>query len=203
MPDINVELPRDVTRIWDLQVPIVENKDERTISVYLHDTIDEPCVYNELCHTLDIDKASSTIKLYLNTQGGVMDTAFMVADAIERSKSQVIAYVSGTVASAGTLLTMVCDDIIIAPFTSFMIHNYSGGGGGFSKGHELKARQAFVDKQLNDAFKSFYLGFLTDEEMARVIEGTDFWMGTEEIQKRWNKHITQQNMPLLHEEQEL
>jgi ATP-dependent protease ClpP protease subunit len=188
MSDITFQLPDDATRIWDLQVPIIENKDDRILSIYMRDTIDEPCVYNEVCYMLDNAKPGSEVKLYLNTPGGVVDTAFMLADAIRRSKAKVVAHLAGTVASAGTLIIMACDDIIVAPFTSFMIHNYSGGAVG--KGHELKARQAFVDKQLNEAFKAFYLGFLTEEEMTQVIDGTDFWMGADEIQERWNNYLS-------------
>lgn len=188
MSDITFQLPDDATRIWDLQVPIIENKDDRILSIYMRDTIDEPCVYNEVCYMLDNAKPGSEVKLYLNTPGGVVDTAFMLADAIRRSKAKIVAHLAGTVASAGTLIIMACDDIIVAPFTSFMIHNYSGGAVG--KGHELKARQAFVDKQLNEAFKAFYLGFLTEEEMTQVIDGTDFWMGADEIQERWNNYLS-------------
>jgi len=62
--------------------------------------------------------------------------------------------------------------------------------------HELKARQNFVDKQLNKAFESFYLGFLAKEEMTQVIDGTDFWMGAEEIQERWNNHLSYKEQEL-------
>lgn len=62
--------------------------------------------------------------------------------------------------------------------------------------HELKARQNFVDKQLNEAFESFYMGFLTKEEMSQVIDGTDFWMGASEIQERWNNHLSYKEQEL-------
>lgn len=130
MSDITFQLPDEATRIWDLQVPIIENKDDRILSIYLRDTIDEPSVYNEMCYMLDNAKQGSTAHLYLNTPGGIVDTAFMIADVIKRSKAKVIAHLAGTVASAGTLITMACDDIVVAPFTSFMIHNYSGGAVG-------------------------------------------------------------------------
>lgn len=130
MSNIVFELPRNATRIWELQVPIIENKDDRTLDIYLRDTIDDPSIYNEMCYMLENAKRGSKARLHLNTPGGVVDTAFMLADVIKRSKARVIAHLSGTVASAGTLIAMACDDIVIAPFTSFMIHNYSGGAVG-------------------------------------------------------------------------
>jgi hypothetical protein len=57
------------------------------------------------------------------------------------------------------------------------------------KGHEMKARQKFTDDHLNKAFKSFYKGFLTEDEMDRVVDGTDLWMDTKEVSSRWDQRI--------------
>jgi ATP-dependent protease ClpP protease subunit len=182
------ELPKNATRVWDLPVPVVIDKEERNIKMYIRDTIDEPYNYNEMCYLLATARKGTTVELFLNTPGGIIDTAFMLADAIRSSKAKVIGHLAGTVASAGTIIAMVCDEIRTAPHLSFMIHNYSGGMQG--KGNELKARQQFVDAQLNSAFKTFYSGFLTEEEMDKVIEGTDMWMGTEEVLTRWTNRVS-------------
>lgn len=187
MSDVIFELPQKATRIWDLVVPIVVDTGERNMKMFLRDALDEPCNYNEMCYMLLTARQGSTVDLYLNTPGGIIDTAFMLADAIRQSKAVVTAHLAGTVASAGTVITMACDQIVAAPHLSFMIHNYSGGMQG--KGNELKARQTFVDNQINEAFRTFYSGFLTEEEMQRVIEGTDLWMGTEEVLERWQNKV--------------
>lgn len=183
MSDISFELPRDATRIWELEVPIVNDVENKNIKVYLTGAIDEPHNYNEMCYLLGTADTDTRVDIYLNTPGGIIDSAFMIANAILNSNALVVAHLSGTVASAGTLISMACDEVLPTPHLSFMIHNYSGGMAG--KGHEMKARQKFTDDHLNEAFKSFYSGFLTDEEMERVIEGTDLWMGTEEVIERW------------------
>jgi hypothetical protein len=54
----------------------------------------------------------------------------------------------------------------------------------------MKARQKFTDDHLNEAFKTYYTGFLTEEEMDKVIEGTDLWMGTDEVVERWNNRTS-------------
>lgn len=189
MPDISFELPRNETRIWDLGVPIIVRKlDEKTsIKAYLTGAIEEPHLYNELCYLLQTADGDTSVDLYINTPGGIIDSAFMLASAIDSSKATVTGHLSGTVASAGTIISMVCDKLELTPHLSFMIHNYSGGMQG--KGHEMKARQKFTDEHLNRAFKHFYSGFLSDEEMEKVIEGTDIWMSTEEVNDRWNQRI--------------
>lgn len=183
MADLSFELPRDATRVWDLEVPIIVDSINSNIKVYLTGPIEEPHLYNEMCYLLGTATEETTVDIYLNTPGGIIDSAFMIANAINETKAKVVGHLSGTVASAGTLISMVCDELKLTPNLSFMIHNYSGGMAG--KGHEMKARQKFTDDHLNDAFKSFYTGFLSVEEMDKVIEGTDLWMGTSEVTERW------------------
>jgi ATP-dependent protease ClpP protease subunit len=181
------ELPTTPTRIWDLEVPVVVDEKRKTMTAYITGSISEPCNYNELCHLLYNASEHATIFLHINTPGGIIDSAFMVANAINKSKAKIIGKLSGTVASAGTLIAMACDELEAAPHLSFMIHNYSGGIEG--KGHEMKARQKFTDDHLNEAFKYFYNGFLTDDEMDRVVDGTDLWMNTKEVSERWNQRV--------------
>lgn len=175
-------LPKEQLTLWDKVVPIIAGKHHT--DAYLTDGIDEPANYNELCHILRHSERGDTIALHINTPGGMVDSAFMIIDAIKQSKAKVTAYLTGTVASAGTMIALACDNLQVADHTSFMIHNYSAGLSG--KGHEMKARQEFVDKSLNIAFKSFYSGFLTDKEMEEVIDGKDIWIGKEEILDRWS-----------------
>jgi ATP-dependent protease ClpP protease subunit len=181
------ELPKNPTRIWDLEVPIVVDDNRNMITAYITGAIEEPSHYNELCYLLNIADDKTTIYLHINTPGGIIDSAFMLVNAIKRSKAKVIGNLSGTVASAGTLISMACDELDVAPHLSFMIHNYSGGMSG--KGHEMKARQNFTDKHLNEAFTCFYKGFLTEDEMDNVVNGTDFWMGSEDVKTRWGQRV--------------
>lgn len=168
------------TSVWDSYVPIITEKNHT--KVYLTDAIDEPSLYNELCYKLKSASNAEIFTLYINTPGGIIDSATMIVDAIKNSKAKVIAEISGTVASAGTVITLACDEVKVADHTAFMIHNYSGGMVG--KGHEMKARQEFVDSSLNAAFKVFYKDFLSEDEMNAVIDGKDMWMGKDEVVAR-------------------
>ena len=181
------ELPKiSSNRLWDWDVPIIIDKNNNT-HAFITGSIDEPKLYNELCFILHTAEIDTTIILHINTPGGIIDSAFMIVDAIHHSKAKVIGKLSGTVASAGTIIAMACHDLEVSEHLSFMIHNYSGGMAG--KGHEMKARQRFTDLHLNEAFKSFYHGFLTSEEMNSVIDGTDLWMGTSEVNERWKSRL--------------
>lgn len=180
-----LQAPTSPTSIWDKVVPIVTTRFHT--DAYILDQIEEPTLYSELCHKLRISEKGDTFTIHLNTPGGMIDSTMMIIDAIKSSKAKVTAKLSGTVASAGTILALACDNLEVADHTAFMIHNYSGGGHG--KGHELKAMQEFRDASLKNAFETFYRGFLTDKEMTDVIDGKDLWMGKDEVLKRWSYKV--------------
>lgn len=167
--------------VWSNYVPIISDKNHTT--VYLTDTIDSPNYYNELCFKLKSASPAEVFTLVINTPGGILDSAMMIVDALKTTKAKTIAQISGTVASAGTIITLACSEVIIADHTAFMIHNYSGGLVG--KGHELKAHQEFVDANLNKSFTSLYGGFLTPTEIKKVIDGKDYWMDKDEVLTRF------------------
>jgi len=168
---------------WDEYVPVVYDKTDNTVHAYITDSIDVPSEYNKLCYILDSAKKSDKFTLHINTPGGMVDSALMLINSIKNSKATVKARLSGTVASAGTIISLSCDTLEVSPHTSFMIHNYSSGMQG--KGHEMKAYQNFIDANLNKAFKAMYSGFLTDTEMDEVIEGKDLWINSDEVAERW------------------
>lgn len=168
--------------IWDNAVPIITT-DSGDVTAYISDQIDEAFTYNELCYRLKHAPAEATVTLHLNTPGGYLHSAMMLVDAIKNAKAKTVAYLTGTVASAGTIIALSCDELIVSDHLSFMIHNYSGGISG--KGHEMKAQQEFSDKNLNSAFNDFYAGFLTPEEMSNIIDGKDMWLTSEETRVRW------------------
>ena len=167
--------------VFNDYVPIVEKGNH--YDVYLTNTISYPEYYTELVDMLGNLEDYHTVTLHINNGGGSVDSAFMIIDAIEQSDAMITAKLSGTVASAATIIALACDKLIITNYLSFMIHNYSTGMQG--KGHELKAYQNFTDRELNRAFKKIYEGFLTEEEMNKVIDGTDIWLNEDEVQDRW------------------
>ena len=177
---------REKHTIWDNSLPIVQH-DNGNLEVYITDSINEPFEYNELCHRLRAAPASTTVTLHINTPGGIIDSALMIIDAMKASQATIVGCLTGTVASAGTIIALACDHLILGQHLTFMIHNYSGGMVG--KGHEMKAHQEFVDRNLNEAFKSFYAGFLTPKEMQSIIDGRDLWLSSEEVAERWQRRL--------------
>ena len=182
MIEINLDKMFNKKKVeWDKQVPIIKVGNE--YNCYLSDEIDAPNTYNELCFLLDIAEESDLVILHINTPGGHLDSAFKILASLRGTKANTLAILTGTVASAGTIIALGCNTLAIEPYTQFMIHNYSTGTQG--KGHEVMDYINFTDKSLKKTFKEIYGGFLTDKEIVAVIKGKDMWMETDEVEKRW------------------
>ena len=169
--------------VWDKVVPIVRNK--KGYHCYLASEVAEPQCYNELCMLLENATAFDTIVLHINTPGGHLDSAFKILAGLKNTKAKTRAVLTGTVASAGTIISLACDELQCEPYTHFMIHNYSTGTQG--KGHEIMEYINFTDKNLRKTFKEIYGGFLTPQEITAVIKGKDMWLETEDVISRWER----------------
>ena len=150
--------------IWDNYVPIIRSG--RNTTVYLTDGIAAPAEYNELCHLIINAYDGYEIIFEINNGGGSAAAAFMVIGAMDMSKAHIKARISGTVASAATIITMHCDEIEVLPYTQFMVHNYYHGTEG--TGNQVKEYVNFTDREFTTAVREIYAGFLTTEEMKQV-----------------------------------
>jgi ATP-dependent protease ClpP protease subunit len=174
------EEKKDTISEWDKEVPITVRG--KVVTGYLMSEIYEPEVYNELCYTLEYTSADY-VRLVMNNGGGQLDSMLSIIDAIKRSNATVVAVLSGTVASAATMIALACDEIEVADHTSWLTHYYSGGSAG--KGNEIKAKHLFDEVEIPKMFKEIHKGFFTETEIDRVIDGKDEWLNKEEILKRF------------------
>ena len=179
--ELAAEVPKKTGSIWEDHIPIARNG--REIDAYIMAEIVNPIEYNELCHLLRNATSKEVIRLHINTPGGRLDSATMIIDAIAASDAYVIGVLSGSVASAGTMIALACDELECSSYLEFMIHYFSGGTGG--KGNEIKAHSNFIDKHMPMIFKKMYVGFLTNKEIEDMIEGKDIWLNGDEVLERF------------------
>ena len=175
---------KDTVSKWHEYVPIIENKKLNEVTIHLMDGIEAPSLYAEACYVLEHTDADKVI-LRINNGGGHLDTYLSLAEAIKRSNATVVADISGTVASAATMVALACDELIVADHTSWMSHFYSGGVAG--KGNEMRAQTSYTDKEMPKMFKAMHEGFFTKAEITKMVNGTDFWLNKEQVLTRWEK----------------
>ena len=180
---------KDFLDPWSKLYPIVsvENPESQGIThyIYINTYIESPDEFSEIIALLDTVPENELVIFKLNSGGGYLNSALMIIDAIRSCEARVVAELSGEVASATTMLALACDDIYVAPYTTFMIHNFSGGAGG--KGHEIASNVEFMLASNKDFFNDTYKGFLTKKEIKAVINGKDIYLTSEEVYERFDK----------------
>lgn len=172
--------------------PIFPNKDsirsyKRVIPIsiydfYIIDDIEDPEKYLELIQTLKSAEPQDTIFIYLNTNGGSLNTTIQILSAMNSSQAKVVTCLEGQVCSAGTFIFLKGDTKIINPHGTFMIHSYSQTSSG--KGNEIVSHIKYMSEYFNKLAIDIYKGFLTEDEVMRVVDGNDMWMDSHEVAKR-------------------
>lgn len=168
--------------VYDDYVPIIT--EGRTHHVYLYDTIDMPANYCQLIQELHSAHIGDKFRIYLNTPGGVVDSGIALRNAIKSTQAEVTAVLSGTVASAGTMIALSCNNIEVTDNLSFMCHEISidNISGKFS---DIKNMQNFYEKQFAKLSQDVYKNFLTNEEIEKMHNGTEIWLDGDEVMERW------------------
>jgi ATP-dependent protease ClpP protease subunit len=116
--------------------------------VYFYSEIDRKSINNlvklireaeEYCFStsfkLTIDSSNIPIYLHISSLGGYIYDALIAIDAIRRCRIPIYSVAEGSVASAATLLTIVCKKRFVCPNAHILIHQLSSEF--FGKMHEI------------------------------------------------------------------
>lgn len=168
---------------WDDFVPIKKSKDDKKMDVFLFEHIEVPAIYAKLVYELLTAESDVIVDIHINNGGGYIDAANSIVYAIANSKANITAHLSGTVASAATVIALACPTIIIEPDLNFMCHeaSFQGVSGKFS---DMKTFQTFYDRHTKESSIRHYEGFLTKAEIEEMHRGKEHWFNAKETRQR-------------------
>lgn len=151
------------------------------LSGYLYDMSD----FIGLFRFLSKAKPSDVCNFHVNSGGGDLTTGYALYQAIKNSKARVIVWLEGRCCSAATFIALSGADLRISPAVEFMVHQAYFADAG--KWNNKKEYEAFRDKWYFNVFHDVYDDFLTEDEMAMIHSGKEFWMTCEELGDRLKK----------------
>lgn len=159
--------------------------DYGTISdFYLSEGIGPASNYIDWFQRLRAARESDVIRFHINCPGGDLFTTIQFMQVLSECKATIVMSIEGACMSAATLLFLMGDDFIISEHSVFLFHNYSGGvvGKGAEMYHGMVHERKWTERLLRDS----YTNFLTDDEMAQLIEDKDVWMDAPTVVSRLN-----------------
>lgn len=179
-------MENNTTRVW------TTNYSASDIHIHLNSEITHCDDYNHELEAIYSASEADTVYLHLCTGGGSLWTACQFRSALTACKARTIAVVEGPCHSAGSMLALCCDELIVNDTAYMLIHNYSGGD--FGKGKELVESVLQGDAWLENLFKKVYKDFLTPEEITHVRNDHDLHFFDEEIVARWEVVLEARNV---------
>tara|TARA_B100001093_G_C26842315_1_gene1021123 strand:- start:744 stop:1448 length:705 start_codon:yes stop_codon:yes gene_type:complete len=113
------------------------------------------------------------IYLHINSFGGSVFSAFSIIDTIKSLKVPVVSIVEGAAASAGTLISIVCDYRIIFKTSYMLIHQLSSGcWGQMDKLEEEMENLRELMTQIKNVYKNH--SRIPHEELDEILKH-DYW----------------------------
>jgi ATP-dependent protease ClpP protease subunit len=153
-----------------------------THEFYLSGPIEGPEEYIEWFNIIRNASEYDTIKMYINSGGGNLDTALQFMRVLSDTAASTVASVEGSCMSAATMVMLSCDGIEVSPHSLFMFHNYSGGTIG--KGGEMYDNIVFERQWSRDFLADIYKWFLSSEEIESILNNRDIWLTSEQVAER-------------------
>lgn len=182
------EVPEDLR-----QIPIQNNPlriqtlpDHTEIDFYMPAEIDGIEEYIDFLRAVTDARTNDEVTIHINCYGGDITTAFNIIDVLATSQANIHISVEGNCCSAATMIALVGDTWDIMPHSFFMCHAYSSFR--FGKRQELNASSEFDKVWLDKSIREIYKGFLTEDELERLMKGEDFYFTAEEVVTRLNNY---------------
>lgn len=155
--------------------------------IYLDEDIKEPKYYRKIIHNMNTAQPNDTFRLWINTNGGLVDGALAIIEAMNTCQAEIVTIATGRVYSCGSIIALNSKKLAIQPTSRWMLHSASYGNGG--KMHEVRDFFNYNNTELETLLRSTYKGFLSEKELNDLIQGKDFWFTSEEATKRYKKRI--------------
>ena len=155
------------------------------VDYFLSETIENKSDYYEFLRAVNSSTQYDEIHIHINNYGGDLDAAIQMYHSLVRSGAKIVIYIEGACMSAATVVMMTADEIEFCPWSSIMIHAYSGGDIG--KYQEIQSASQFHREWFSNFMNDVYGDFLTKKELAQVLGGKDLWLNADDAMNRFKK----------------
>ena len=165
------------------------------VDYFLSETIENKSDYYEFLRAVNSSTQYDEIHIHINNYGGDLDAAIQIYHSLIRCNAKIVIYVEGACMSAATVVMMTADVIEFCPWSSIMIHAYSGGDVG--KYQEIQSSSEFHREWFTNFMSDVYGDFLTKKELAQVLSGKDLWLNAEDATNRFKSIIRKKEREYL------
>ena len=159
--------------------------------ITLNDEIGVASEYSELIALLKFANENDVVEIEINNNGGHIDTALQIKNAIHECKAQVITCLNVAAHSAAGVVFLSGHSYKIGKYGSLLIHE--GSTGYVGKPSDLRRHSEFQNAQLERVVRDVYEEILTPSEIEAVLNGLELILDDTELMKRLNNRPKQKD----------
>ena len=154
------------------------------IRIFLQKEIDSIEHHMDQIEAIRDAQEGDLVEVYcISNRGGYVDTIIPLCNALATTPAHTVCYVEGHNSSAGTFPAMICQEVHVGAYASFMLHCAQGGGDyGTLVNNAESAR--FFEKQYSQLLEDIYYGFISPEEAKTLHDGRELYFDSEAIRER-------------------
>lgn len=153
------------------------------IIVNIDEPFKEPSYYRMVAHELSNLSEDDEVRINFNSPGGNAWGLITLLNAIKTTDATVIGVIEGECHSAASILALHCQNVIVLPYSTMMIHACSYGTVG--KDSDIVAHVKHSTEWNKNLIESTYEGFLSAVEIKEVLAGREIWLNAEEMHQRF------------------
>lgn len=155
--------------------------------MFLDEAIESPDNYRELIAILFNAEEGDSVNIYINSEGGELDTAIAIIEGLKHTQAHVTGVLTGACHSAASFISMYCHEMAVLDNAYSMVHTATFGSVGFTG--NVKAHTDFTVRMVEKLINETYEGFLTKDEIAKVKSGVEMWFDADEIKRRMASRV--------------
>lgn len=155
--------------------------------VNIDEEFEHPSQFADIVHVLENASVGDHMRINLTTPGGALFSILPLLGAMQTTNCHVHVHLASDTASAGTFLPMRADTVSINDYVTVMCHNVTFGS--YGTGNTVASHVAHTLNSSEKLLRDMYKHFFSEEELSKMLSGSDFYMDKDEFLIRYEDKI--------------
>lgn len=161
----------------------VKNLVQNQFTVDIDEPFTTPAYYRNIIQMLTDATEDDIVVFRINSPGGREDSLLALVEAVKTTQAMTVSVIIGECASAASLFVMYTDQVVVTDNARMLCHGASYGFAG--KDSDVRAHVNHTAKTVDKLIRNSYKFFLTDAEIADLLDGRELYLDSDEINERF------------------
>lgn len=155
-----------------------------TYRIEIDDQINSISQFSTAIQVLEMAKPDDDVEICLQSNGGSVDACGAFLHAMKKCEAHIHVIATGGCHSAATHILLHAHSFELSDNFNSLIH--CGSTGTVANLNEYNAKTAFDRNFIANMYRNIYEGFLTEDEIDRMLLGQDIWLDAKGWVERYN-----------------